>query len=142
MLLAADRTGDRSERLDPRLSTLGPRKIMIRLAHTFSKDLDSIDKRAFTPMLSHMSLQDSAIPKNARKVSLFRNGANQAVRIPREFELSSTEAVILREEDHLVIKALPQRTSLLEALAALEPLEESLPDVDSSLRPVEPVDLP
>ena len=29
-----------------------------------------------------------------RHVSLFRNGRNQAVRIPREFELEGTEAII------------------------------------------------
>lgn len=73
---------------------------------------------------------------------MFRNGANQAIRIPREFELPATEAVIIREEDHLIIKALPRRSPLLETLAALEPLEESLPDVDASLLPVESVDLP
>lgn len=34
-----------------------------------------------------------------RRVSLFRNGRNQALRIPREFELEGTEAIIRKEGD-------------------------------------------
>ncbi len=33
----------------------------------------------------------------SRTVRLFRNGRNQAVRIPREFELPGSEALPLRE---------------------------------------------
>ena len=33
----------------------------------------------------------------AKRVSLFRNGRNQAVRIPREFELPSKEAILRSE---------------------------------------------
>ena len=38
-----------------------------------------------------------------RPVSLFRNGRNQAVRIPREFELQGTQALIRKEGDSLFI---------------------------------------
>lgn len=95
----------------------------------------------YWPMYRHMLPLDPAFPKNARKVALFRNGANQAIRIPREFELPASEALILREDDHLIIKAVPRRPSLLQTLAKLEPLEESFPDVDTSLLPAEAVDL-
>ena len=37
-----------------------------------------------------------------RYVSLFRNGRNQSIRIPREFELEGTEAVIYKEGDKLI----------------------------------------
>ena len=42
-----------------------------------------------------------------RPIKLFRNGRNQAVRIPREFELPGEDAVIRREGDKLIIEAAP-----------------------------------
>ena len=63
-----------------------------------------------------------------RHVKLFRNGRNQAVRIPREFELPGEDAVIRKEGDRLIIEAAPAR-SLLRLLATLEPLDEAFPEV-------------
>jgi antitoxin VapB len=64
-----------------------------------------------------------------RRVRLFRNGRNQAVRIPREYELPGDEAIIRREGDRLILEpAAP--TSLLAVLATLEPLEEDFPDIE------------
>jgi antitoxin VapB len=60
-----------------------------------------------------------------RAVKLFRNGRNQAVRIPREFELPGEDAVMRREGDRLVIEIAPPtgpNARLLAILAALEPL--------------------
>ena len=75
-----------------------------------------------------------------RHVSLFRNGRNQAVRIPREFELPGTRAVMRKEGDHLVIE--PAREgALLALLAEWEPLEESFPEVDGDLPPLDEVEL-
>jgi antitoxin VapB len=72
-----------------------------------------------------------------RRVKLFRNGRNQAVRIPREFELPGTDAVMRKEGDRLVIE--PARPmSLLEVLAMLEPLDEDFPEIaELDLDPVE-----
>jgi antitoxin VapB len=39
-----------------------------------------------------------------RRVSLFRNGRNQAVRIPRSFELPGREVVMRKEGDRLIIE--------------------------------------
>ncbi|MFP4167006.1 MAG: antitoxin [Opitutales bacterium] len=88
-----------------------------------------------------MQSKNPTLSTGSRKVSLFRNGANQAVRIPREFELPASEALIHREDDRLIIEALPARPSLLETLRKLEPLDETFPDVDASLPPAEPIDL-
>jgi antitoxin VapB len=74
----------------------------------------------------------------ARKVSLFRNGANQAVRIPKEFELPGTGATIRQEGNALILEPIVKKT-LLEVLADLRPLDESLPDFDDA--PPESVDL-
>jgi antitoxin VapB len=73
-----------------------------------------------------------------RHVKLFRNGRNQAVRIPREFELPGTEAVMRKEGDRLVIEP-ARRKSLLEWLATLEPIEEEFPQIDDP--PPEPFEL-
>lgn len=63
-----------------------------------------------------------------RTVRLFRNGRNQAVRIPREFELPGREALLSREGEVLTLRPAKPR-SLLAVLRSLEPLDESLPDV-------------
>lgn len=65
----------------------------------------------------------------ARKVRLFRNGTNQAVTIPREFELPGDEAVMRKEGDRLVIEPMPT-IGLVAALQALGPLEEAFPDIE------------
>ncbi len=74
-----------------------------------------------------------------RHLKLFRNGRNQALRIPREFELEGNEAIIRREEDRLVIEPV-RKKSLLVTLALLPDLDESFPDVDAGLLPLDSVD--
>ncbi len=39
-----------------------------------------------------------------RHVRLFKNGRNQAVRIPREFELPGEDAIMRKEGDRLIIE--------------------------------------
>lgn len=63
-----------------------------------------------------------------RHVRLFKNGRNQAVRIPREFELPGEEAIMRKEGDRLIIEPIPPK-SLLELLATLEPLDEDFPPI-------------
>ena len=72
-----------------------------------------------------------------RQVKLFRNGRNQAVRIPREFELPGDTATMRQEGGRLIIEARP-RKSLLEFLATLETLDEDFgPILDMPLEPFE-----
>jgi len=72
-----------------------------------------------------------------RHVKLFRNGRNQAVRIPREFELPGKHAIMRKEGDRLIIEP-AQPTSLLAVLATLAPLDEEFPPVaELDLDPVE-----
>lgn len=73
-----------------------------------------------------------------RHVRLFRNGRNQALRIPREFELPGNEALVRKDGERLVIEP-ARRRSLLGLLATWEPLDEKFPDVDEKLRPAEKV---
>ena len=64
-----------------------------------------------------------------RHVKLFKNGRNQAVRIPREFELPGEDAIMHRDGDRLIIEVAAPR-SLLGVLAGLSPLDESFPEID------------
>jgi antitoxin VapB len=73
-----------------------------------------------------------------RQVKLFRNGRNQAVRIPREFELPGEDAIIRKDGNRLIIEPAPAR-SLLAVLATLPTLDEEFPPIDDL--PAEPVDL-
>ena len=86
-------------------------------------------------MLEHM-LEATVGP--TRHVKLFRNGQNQAVRIPREFELPGTDAIMRKEGTRLVIEAAPKK-SLLELLKTLQPIEDDFPTIERL--PPEPVDL-
>jgi len=72
-----------------------------------------------------------------RHVSLFKNGRNQALRIPREFELAGNKAIIRKEGDRLIIEPV-QRRSLLAMLGTWEPLKENLPEIiDLTAEPVD-----
>ena len=64
-----------------------------------------------------------------RHVRLFRIGRNQAVRIPRQFELPGEDAVMRKEGERLIIEPAAKR-SLLDVLASLEPLDEEFPPID------------
>ncbi|MFY9693407.1 MAG: AbrB/MazE/SpoVT family DNA-binding domain-containing protein [Xanthobacteraceae bacterium] len=73
-----------------------------------------------------------------RRVKLFRNGRNQAVRIPREFELPGDDAIVRKDGEKLIIEAaLPQ--SLLALLATLSPIEEELPPITDPIP--DPIDV-
>ena len=73
-----------------------------------------------------------------RHVKLFRNGRNQAVRIPREFELPGEDAVIRKEGERLIIEPASPK-SLLALLATLAPIEEDFPPIPDL--PPDPVEL-
>lgn len=75
-----------------------------------------------------------------RHARLFRNGRNQAIRIPREFEFVGDEVLIRKDGNTLVIVPV-QKSSLLTTLAGMEPLDVDFPDVDEGLLPVGEVDL-
>lgn len=64
-----------------------------------------------------------------RHVRLFRNGRNQAVRIPVEFELPGDEAIMHRDGDRLVIEPVRKR-GLVALLQSMQPLDEDFPEID------------
>lgn len=66
-----------------------------------------------------------------RHVRLFRNGRNQAIRIPREFELEGNEAVIRKDGDRLIIEPVV-KGGLLALLADWEATDEILAKIYSA----------
>jgi antitoxin VapB len=64
-----------------------------------------------------------------RHVRLFRNGRNQAVRIPVEFELPGDEAIMHRDGEKLVIEPVRKR-GLLALLETMKPVDEDFRQID------------
>ena len=64
-----------------------------------------------------------------RHVRLFRNGRNQAVRIPVEFELPGDEAIMHRDGERLVLEPVRKR-GLVALLKSMTPLAEKFPEID------------
>lgn len=93
----------------------------------------------------HIAAEKTAeypVESPARHVRLFRNGANQAVRIPKEFELPGKEAVMHREGDKLIIEPVKGKAaSLAEAMKGWETIDEPFPDVDEGLLPLDDINV-
>lgn len=83
-------------------------------------------------------MSSTATQRHAR---LFRNGRNQALRIPREFELPGEEVILYREGDRLIVEPVKKSKGLAELLASWTPLEEEFPDVDQYLPPLDDINL-
>jgi antitoxin VapB len=73
-----------------------------------------------------------------RHVKIFKNGQNQAVRIPREFELPGEDVIMRKEGGRLIIEPAPPQ-SLLALLTTLPPLDEDFPPI--SELPLDPIKL-
>ncbi|HUY80868.1 MAG TPA: hypothetical protein VMU92_04025 [Acidobacteriaceae bacterium] len=71
----------------------------------------------------------------SRHVRLFRNGRNQAVRIPREFELPGEEAILRREKSGCLVIEPVRTKTLLQVLDSWKPLEEidQFPEIEDRL---------
>lgn len=86
-------------------------------------------------MLKHMIDAPHNHPRRAR---LFRNGRSQAVRIPKEWEISGDEVIVSREGRRLVLEPVT-RPPLETVLAELPNLADDLGPIEDA--PPEPVDL-
>jgi antitoxin VapB len=75
-----------------------------------------------------------------REVRLFKDGRNQAVRIPVGFELPGDTALMHREGNRLVIEPI-RKTGLLALLETLEPIDEAFSNFDAGLLPARNVGL-
>jgi antitoxin VapB len=67
-------------------------------------------------------------PEAPRRARLFRNGRNQALRIPRELEFPGDEVILHKEDDRLIVEPVARRRTLAEILPELKPLTEGFPE--------------
>ena len=88
--------------------------------------------------MAYAFLENITMTESERHVRLFRNGRNQALRIPREFELQGNEAIIRREGDRLIVEPI-RKGQLLSLLSTLDSLDETFPDIDVDLAPLDDV---
>lgn len=65
-----------------------------------------------------------------RHVRLFRNGRNQALRIPREFELEGDEAIVRKEGNRLIVEPISKDNRLIKLLKTLQPIDEKFPEIE------------
>ena len=73
----------------------------------------------------------------ARYASLFRNGRNQAVRIPKEFEMDGDRVRISQDGARLILEPVVASPRLMAVLAELGTIDEEFPDVDANLPPLD-----
>jgi len=71
-----------------------------------------------------------------REVSLFRNGRNQALRVPRDFELPGDTAYIYQDGSRLIVEPAPKQT-FAALFADWGPLAEMLPDIEDEPMPLD-----
>ena len=85
----------------------------------------------------HMpSRKESVSPEAARRARLFRNGRNQAFRIPRDLEFPGSEVILHKEDDRLIVEPVARPRTLAEILPGLTPLTEDFPEfTDSPAQP-------
>jgi len=70
-----------------------------------------------------------------RIARLFRNGRNQAVRLPREFEMKAREVIIRKQGDSLIITPKPETWE--DYFASAQRLSDDFPE-DIADPPLEP----
>ena len=75
-----------------------------------------------------------------RHVRLFRNGRNQALRIPREFEIEGDEAILRKESDRLIVEPV-RKGRLLTLLSTLKPINDTFTSGDEDLAPLDDAEL-
>ena len=102
--------------------------------------------------MNHVSdiIPQYSVKTPPRNVSLFRNGAKQAVRIPKKSELPGSQATMRRVGNRLIIEAVaekPAKGTVGSLVAALESMKdwpvvtEPFPDVDEGLAPLDEIEL-
>jgi antitoxin VapB len=75
---------------------------------------------------------------NSCHVYLLRDGQYQVLNIPNEFALSSTEVLLRKEGNRLIIEPISS-SSLLSLLANLEEITEDFPNIDEGLLPLDDI---
>ena len=80
-----------------------------------------------------------AAPEARRQARLFRNGRNQALRIPRDLEFPGDTVILHKEDDRLIVEPLTIKRTLAEILPGLESIPEEFPEIADP--PAQPEDI-
>ncbi|GAA5008273.1 AbrB/MazE/SpoVT family DNA-binding domain-containing protein [Acinetobacter puyangensis] len=67
---------------------------------------------------------------NSKVTRLFKNGSNQAVRIPKEMAFDSEQVRLYREGNKLIIEAVQPKAGLEQLLQSWQPLNEDFPEIE------------
>ena len=92
------------------------------------------DIREVWPISERPSRTGVKTPPDTRIAQLFRNGANQAVRLPWDLELDADEVVIRRDGDSLILTPRPRTCD--DDFARARRLDRDFPD-PRELRPAD-----
>jgi antitoxin VapB len=76
--------------------------------------------------------------QNSCHVSLLTSGQDQVLTIPHELTLSSTEVLLRKEGNRLIIEPIPS-SSLLSLLTILPEITDNFPDIDEGLLPLDDI---
>jgi antitoxin VapB len=76
--------------------------------------------------------------QNSCHVSLLTSGQDQVLTIPHELTLSSTEVLLRKEGNRLIIEPIPS-SSLLSLLTMLPEITDNFPDIDEGLLPLDDI---
>jgi antitoxin VapB len=76
--------------------------------------------------------------QNSCYVSLLTSGQDQVLTIPHELTLSSTEVLLRKEGNRLIIEPIPS-SSLLSLLTMLPEITDNFPDIDEGLLPLDDI---
>jgi len=74
-----------------------------------------------------------------RHARIFRNGRNQALRIPRGFELDADEAILRKDGACLMVKPVRRRPDPATLPAGWERRDEVIADLDEGLLPLDDI---
>ena len=103
------------------------------LQHIFTQQVSLQVPQTYTATSTNIDTSDQMTEpsmNSERYVKLFRNGRNQAVQIPKEFEFEGDEAILKKEGDRLILEPI-RNEGLLATVRALGPLAGSFPDIDN-----------
>lgn len=67
---------------------------------------------------------------NSRVTRLFKNGSNQAVRIPKEMAFDTDEVRLYKDGNRLVIEPVLPKVGLQALLNGWQPISEALPEIE------------
>jgi len=88
-----------------------------------------------------MSKQILTSGPSSRRVTIFRNGRNQAIRIPRDFEFQADEVMLVKDGNRLIVEPVEREPSLFEVLASLETLDVDFPNIDDRLGKLDDIEI-